>query len=55
MEERTVNGETIVTVQTEEEFLAALTYRPEVDGLRIEAPEKVGFRFVGDNVADGSE
>ena len=36
MEERTINGE--VTVETKEEFLAALTHRPEVDGLRIQAP-----------------
>ena len=55
MEERTENGETIVTVKTEEEFLAALTHRPEVDGLVIEAPAKVGFRIGGDDVADGSE
>ena len=39
MEERTVNEELIVTVRTEEEFLAALTHWPEVDGLAIEAPE----------------
>ena len=55
MEERTVNGEVVVTVETEEEFLAALTYRPEVDGLVIEAPPKVGFAIGGDDEADGSE
>ena len=55
MEERIENGETVVTVETEEEFLAALTHRPEVDGLVIEAPAKVGFRIGGDDVADGSE
>ena len=43
-------------VETEEEFLAAcLTHRPEVDGLVIEAPAKVGFRIGGDDVTDGSE
>ena len=42
MEERIENGEVVVTVKTEEEFLAALTHRPEVDGLVIEAPEGMG-------------
>ena len=55
MEEKTVNGEVVVRVETEEEFLAALTHRPEVDGLVIEAPAKVGFRIGGDDVPDGSE
>ena len=42
MEERTVNGEIVVTVETQEEFFAALTHRPEVDGLVIEAPPGLG-------------
>lgn len=55
MQERIENGERIVTVQTEEEFLAALDHRPEVDGLVIEAPPEVGFAMGGDDLADGSE
>lgn len=55
MEERIENGEVIVTVKTEEEFLEALDYRPEVDGLVIEAPPEVGFAMGGDDEADGSE
>ena len=55
MEERIVNGEVVVTVKTEEEFLAALDHRPEVDGLVIEAPPEVGFAMGGDDLADGSE
>ena len=55
MEEKIENGEVVLTVKTEEEFLAALTHRPEVDGLVIEAPAKVGFRIGGDDETDGSE
>ena len=55
MQEILVNGEIIVRVETEEEFLAALNHRPEVDGLVIEAPPEVGFAMGGDDLADGSE
>lgn len=53
-EERLENGDVIVTVADQDEFLKALTYRPEVDGHRIKAPAKVGFAFGGDGVVDGS-
>ena len=43
MEEKPINGEVVVTVETKKEFLAELTHRPEVDGLVIEAPPEVGF------------
>ena len=55
MEERIVNGEVVVTVNTEEEFLAALDHRPEVDGVVIEAPPKVGFAMGGYDLSNGSD